>query len=630
MGHFPPWADIDLPPVPERETYGLSFPDGVNQLMIELACFKLGRSRRSRFRERRFYHLINIIRMLWSDQSVKLFVDRNGVRIYDTYTLNALYQLCNGNNVVLTGPASAAKTYSAAIYGLVSFYSSPNDTTCLISTTSSSGAERRVYGKLKLLHTAANFAKWFPKINKDAPSIGKVFDYLKCITFNPDSEIMGQKATIKNLTNGVIVIPIAQDSTGENALDTIMGTKGVYVYWIVDEMPAMMHGVMKPRSNLSGNAFVQFIGLGNAADKNDPHGLACEPEDGWDTIDPAIDREWRAKTLDVLFLHGEESPNDHPSIKDDEIVEASDYPFPYLSNKYSRNEIAEFEGNGDVEEGKRTLGYNRFAIGFWAGDDVRDTILSPSFVKRYNADEDPLPWGIGGYETYWSLDPAYTSGGDDNALFYIQVGQDMNGQMQIVFPSMAYVVKPMTTNREDFRMLVAQQVLERNKQWKAEPKNGCMDAMADGALMYREFVKLTGNSSILPLSSMGKGNNDRYKNLVTEYWFNVQELISTGFVRGFNMKSLYARDLFMRKYQQSGKTVEVETKGKMKERLRRSPDHGDAAAYCCHLVKSRVRLRIRKDEERKDSSLSKYYVHKEEEYETVFSHQAIGYGTGVY
>jgi hypothetical protein len=630
MGFYTPFQDVNLHPVPERETYGLSFPEGVNQLIIELACFKLGRSKQSKFYSTRFNHLINIVRMLWDEKDIRLSRIRNNVRIWDTYTLNTLHKLCDGKNVCLTGPASSGKTYASAIYGLVSFYASPIDSTVLISTTSSGGSERRVFGKLKMLHSAARFDRWFPKVGKEEPSIGKLFDYLKCITFNADAEILGQRATVKNLTNGVIVIPIAQDSTGENALDTIMGTKGHYVYWIVDEMPAMMHGVMRPRSNLIHNPFFQFIGLGNAADKNDPHGLACEPLAGWDTIDPVIDRDWQGKTVDVLFLNGEESPNDHPSIDQSTIIEATDYPFPYLSNRVSRNETAIFEGNGDLEEGKKTLGYNRFAIGFWPGDDVRDTILSASFVKRYNADQEPLPWGPGGYDTFWGLDPAYTSGGDDNALFYIQVGQDINGSMQVAFQPSAFVIKPMTSNKEDFRFLVAQRVLEMNKKWHASTDKGCMDAMADGALLYREFVKLTGKSDIVPLSSMGKSNNARYKNLVTEYWFNVQELIATGYCRGFNIQSLYARDLFMRRYEQAGKTVAVETKDEMKKRLRRSPDHGDCVAYTCHLVKSRVRFSARvMDDKRRDSSLSRYYV-QEEKQESVFSGADLKYGDLVY
>jgi hypothetical protein len=293
----------------------------------------------------------------------------------------------------------------------------------------------------------------------------------------------------------------------------------------------------------------------------------------------------------------------------------------------SRDETAIFEGNGDLEEGKNTLGYNRFAIGFWAGDDVRDTILSPSFIKRYNADKPAEPWGAMGYETYWALDPAYTAGGDDNALFYLQVGQNMHGVMQIVFPYQALVVKPMTTDKDDFRYLVAKQVLAKNEQWKAKTDKGCMDAMADGALLYREFVKQTGRTDIVPLSSMGKSNNQRYKNLVTEYWFNVQELIATGFCRGFNHQALYARDLYMRKYKQSGKTVEVETKGDMKKRLRRSPDHGDSAAYCSHLVKSRVALRIRKDEQIEKADLSKYYRTEQKKEEPVFATDSFAYGT---
>ena len=83
----------------------------------------------------------------------------------------------------------------------------------------------------------------------------------------------------------------------------------------------------------------------------------------------------------------------------------------------------------------------------------------------------------------------------------------------------------------------------------------------------------------------------------------------------------------MRKYQQSGKTVEVETKSNMKKRLRRSPDHGDAASYCAFMVKSRVSLRIRKDEQVERADLSKYYRTSDKKEEPVFATDSFAYGT---
>ena len=459
----------------------------------------------------------------------------------------------------------------------------------MISTTSGGAAERRVWGEVKNLHRKAKFNIWIKFTNQNQ-KIGEVIDYLKCITFDENKELQGGTKNQRDLRNGLIVIPVANDSTGQHALDTIMGTHTDYVLWCVDEMPAMMDGIMRPRSNLISNMFFQFIGIGNADTKSDPHGRACEPIDGWDTINQNTDRFWQGKTLDVLFLHGEESPNDHPAVKKDECKEPMDFPFPYLSNAYSRREIALVEGNGDYDLGKQTIGYNRFAIGFWYGDDVSNTILSAEFVHRFKANQTPQPFGHNGFTTYWSLDPAFASGGDANSLTFIKVGVDVYGHMQVVFPQQSIEIRPLASNREDYRKLVADEVVKQCKLNNASPQNGTYEATGDGGMVGDEISKVL-NQMITPVSALEASRIERYKNRVTEFWFATREIIATGMCRGFNINSNYAKDLFMRHYRNTGNgKVEVEPKKEMKKRLKKSPDNGDSFSQCCKKVMESVSL----------------------------------------
>ena len=143
----------------------------------------------------------------------------------------------------------------------------------------------------------------------------------------------------RDLRNSVTVIPISDDSKGESALATIMGSKNESVLWIVDELPAMMDNVTKPNLNLRANPFFQFMGIGNANRKGDPHGDLCEPRDGWDSINDKEGGTWISrKGKTVLFLHGEDSPNEHPLVS--HLNEKKKLPFPYLSNRFDREEIA--------------------------------------------------------------------------------------------------------------------------------------------------------------------------------------------------------------------------------------------------------------------------------------------------
>lgn len=592
-GLFEAWENIYLPEIPYKEDYGLTWPQGMNQFTKELIMFKstwgnkqIGTS------NDRFLHGINIVRMLWSNDVVSLYKDMpNGIRVWNTYFLNVFKKLCDSRDVCLTGPAAASKTFTVSVYMLLCFYSAPAETSGLLSTTSGTSAERRVWGAVKELHNKAMFDLWIDSEEGIKPSIGRTIDYLKCVTFDETKELSNGRSTGRDLRNGIILIPIANDSTGQNALDTVMGTHNKYVLWAIDEMPTLMDGVMKPRSNLAANNFVQFIGIGNADTKNDPHGMACEPINGWESVDENLHRQWRGRTLDVLFLHGEESPNDHPGLVDISIKTKSDYPFPYLSNRISRNEIAEFEGNGDVEEGRTRLGYKRFAIGFWAATDVKQTILTEQFVRKYGAHEPMEPWGADGFTVFWSLDPAFTSEGDENILFPIRVGRTYNGQIQIVFPHDGIKINPTASTKEDYRMLACKQVQTELIKLNAKPEDGGMDAMGDGGLMYKDLAALLNTHKIQTLSSIGKSNIAKYGSLVAEYWYGVQEFIQSGYVRGFNLNSGYAKDLFARQYYTKSGKIWVETKREMKKRIGRSPDRGDAATYCCYIINSRLALK---------------------------------------
>lgn len=587
---FSPWEDVKLHPVPIDADYGFNFPKECNQFTRELILFSktwygpVGGSLE------RWEHGLNIIRMLWDNKDVTIWKKCQGKIIYNTYFLNTFRKLCQGKNIALTGPAAASKTFAVAVYLLLCFFSAPLETSALISTTSGSSAERRVWGEIKSLHTSAQFAKWIDAPDGGTPSIGRVIDYLKCVTFDPNKEIDGQKHTSRDLRNGVILIPIANDSTGQNALDTIIGTHNKYVLWAVDELPTMMDGVTRPRSNLTANEYSQFIGIGNAADHQDPHGLVCTPKDGWESIDKSFTREWEGKTVDVLFLHGEESPNDHPGLDQSIIKTKSDFPFPYLSSRIMREEIAYVEGDGDIEEGKTKLGFLRMGIGFWPMEGAVDTILTAQLVRKYGAHQPPEPWDPSGFTVYWSLDPAFTSGGDENILFPIRVGRTYAGMMQIVMPHDGIRISPSASSKDDYRSMACLEIQKQLTKLGAKPENGCMDAMNDGGLMYADLAKLLDTHKIQPLTSLGKSPNSKYHDWVTDYWYGMLPFIKTGYVRGFDTNSGYAKDLFARRYSTKSGKIKVEGKDEMKERIKRSPDRGDACSYTCWLINSRLGL----------------------------------------
>jgi hypothetical protein len=595
----PPNAKLDIN-APHSENYGLEFPGEINQVAVELAMFRrtvIPSNRKDP--DDRFYHGIRAVSLLWPDGDVRIFAKGgddmawDGV-IWNSYFLEGFKKLCDGEHLCMTGPGSAAKSFTMAIYSLICFFSAPSQTTFLISTTSSSASERRIFGYLKQLF---NKASW---------KIGRVVDYLKCITvqsFDDDG-----KKTARDIANGIILVPIAVDSTGDNALSTIMGTHNTYVYWAIDELPAMRPGTMRPRQNLEANSFFQLVAAGNAQSKTDEHGLACEPEGGWRDI--LFDRScvYKGKVCDVIFLNGTQSPNDHPSVKKELIKTKFDFPFPFLSNFMVRDAIAKSEGRGDLELGSKSPGFMRFAIGgFIKDEEASMSLLSEATIKRHKANLLREPWGPDGFKTFWGLDPDFSFGGDGCSISPILVGLNYKGYPQIVFPMEAERLKPIAVDKEDYRTALAMDVKKFSDSLTSfHPEYGCYDAMQEGGLLGQEMAELFGSNKIKPLTSLGESRDEECADMPTEYWLSLIRLIQTGFVREFNTHSGYFSDFSRRRFstvktkrsnvEEGLITKKIESKDEFRKRYKRSPNDGDSIAYASWHVIHNSGISFEKDE----------------------------------
>lgn len=601
------WADFIIPSVTEND-YGLSWPEGTPQLVKELKGFYYARidEQVGEFGTA-FEHGLRAIQLLWDDEFVS--ISRNCA--LNTYFLDVFSQLCKFKNLAITGPASSAKTYTSAIFLLLNFYMAPDKFAGLISTTSGTSSERRVWADVKRLHRNV---KWE---QNNFPEIGEILEYLKLIVYNP-AKIAGENYNIRDFRNGILVIPVGSDASGEQALDTIAGTKNDFVSWMIDEGPMMPTGIMDPIGNLIHNPYFQFIMVGNANLKTDPHGRACEPRGGWGTIDPSMKR-WEGKTMDVLFLHGEKGPND---IYFGDAKKKKNLPYPRLSNRFSREEQAFNEGDGNVEAGKNTHKYWRMSIGYWMGSDIQQTILSEAYVKSCNADRKPERWGPGRVRTFAGFDPAFTSGGDSNAITFAQIGRTMNGSIQCLIESASIEIKPLVTDRKEYSQAVAERVVQLCKDRNMNPEDLAMDVSGDGGITADHVSRIWALSGIQLLSSLMPSSSDKYANRVAQYWWSTRLLMATGAVCGFNCNSNYANDLFQRRYAEESNVIKLEKKKDLKKRIMRSPDCGDSFTYLTHAILQSGLLEKFEEEDtqqRMEGRLSRYFrpwdseSHSEEE-----------------
>lgn len=596
-----------LPRITEND-YGVSWPSSceggeVDQVTKELRGFA---NPEAFGFESRYRHGLRLIQMLWPKE-VKLYavVEHYGTGdsevVWNSYFMDAFAAMCGENRVSLTGCASSGKSFAVAVYCILMFMSAPTETTIMVSTTAGTDAERRIWGEIKVLHSALS----------DVYPVGTLIEYLKCITFDPRQEIdvrggEGKLDFKRDLGTGIIVIPIPKGGEGDKALGKVIGTHSPRVIWAIDEMPHMMDGILRPESNLEFNTFYQLIVIGNANRKLDPHGKISEPAGGWESVSMADDGWVAGDGTRVVFLHGERGPNLHPAV-DPGLTDKSALPFPYLSNRIAIRNVALRNGYGKTDEerianGKLTIDYMRFAIGFWYGDDVAQTVLSSAYVKEHGADSEIFEWSHSARVKVAGFDPSFSAGGDKNVLATAEIGSDSKGA-QILSIGKSYAIKATAEARDSFRKEISKSVVDRCVAEGVLPENFFMDISGDGGLMALEINDEWGDRlhrqvRINGISSLEKtgDEDDRYFDIVTKLWFQVQRAVATGRMRGFDIRSDYAKDLFERMYESVGRgVVRIEPKGNKKTtagggfraRMGRSSDDGDAFVYCLEGAKRR-------------------------------------------
>jgi hypothetical protein len=588
------WDNYVLPQLTEND-YGFYWPDGTSQLTKELKAFRICREGRGHEVPEllsMFDHFLNIIRLLFPE-NVDIYKEvkksdiyyEDGV-IWNNYFLDIASKFCEKEQEtkkkqILTGPASANKTYVAAVFGYICFLSAPEETMVLVSTTTGSASERRIWADIKDLHRNAKFTE-----NGMAP-IGEIVDYLKALTFDPAKQVYDAKLNSRDFRNGISVIPIPTDSDGEAALSQIQGSKNTFVIWILDEMAQMRPGVTRPLRNLiPSNPHVHFIGIGNANEPTDPHGENCMPKEGFKSLDYTTDREWRsANGYDVLFVSGNESPNNHPLINQGAIKKTTDYPFPYATNRMGIDLVAEDTGNGDLEKGRNTVDYWKFCIGWWAPT----TAVSALYTQNLFTDSGsckPPELVMSSPRVFGAGDFAFTSGGDDNGFVWASYGITETGKKQVTIPRDVLSLKIPAVAKEEFNKAVAKEYVEHIRQFKIQSTDFGGDSGNDAAITLNEMSKLARTHDFVPISSIGAASRpERYKNKVTELWFNARDLIRTGVFKGIDVNSQFVKQLCDRRYESRGKDVyQIEKKKDMKKRIGRSPDLADTFIYVCYML----------------------------------------------
>jgi hypothetical protein len=533
------------------ERHGLRFPKDTDDSVIELAAFSA-----SPFGEKRFEHFRRASE-LWENRY------RPQTLMWNDYTERMHRAFCSSREVPVSGSAASWKTSSAAFYALKVWQSAPAHTKVLMSATTLDALKAKLWKEtVSYYRICTNF--------------GNLVQSRICIQWEKGSDDAG-------------IYGVALDSGGdiEKVVNKIKGRHAPIVLVVVDELPTVNEAIVEACVNLeTGCEWFQFIGLGNPDSELDPHGRMSEPKAGWDSV--SVDTEtWETKRGGLaVHLDGLRSPNLYKDI------------YPGMIRQRDIDRTIELYGEDSPQ-------FWRERRGFWAPQGVTKTVLNPATINKFHARDKPI-W-VGGYTMGAALDPAF-EGGDRCILRIGKCGAvedekstenifKEKGTRQTVGLSELITIKTQVTSDEPIHYQIVRRVKDLCSERGISPSMFALDATGEGgglaSIFHREWsteilsVEFGGRPSNRPVSSTNsKPSDQEYVNKVTELWFGFRNFVTSNQIRGLDDET--AGEFCRRWWEMRGNLIMVETKAKMKERTRRSPDLADATAVLIELFRQRI------------------------------------------
>ena len=468
-----------------------------------------------------------------------------------------------------TGAAGTGKSSRAALWVLCNWLCAREHTTCMLTSTSVTALKQRIWSEL---------VDWIQKCKQPLsdPTIG----WLQIV---PSDTIIRWSG--EDTKSAIFGRAVDQGGSVDNAVGRIKGIHNRRVFVVTDEMTAMPEAIAKACRNLdSGTMEFQFIGLGNATDYSDQHGIYCEPVDGWNSV-TVNDEFWLTKLGGCcVHLDGHKSPSlDNPA----------KYHF-YIGRK-------KLEKDARLFGGENTPDYWRECRGFWAPSGLSTTVMDAFLLSQFNTSDKAM------WKSRWEMGAGFDvafEGGDRRVLYPFKFGEFASGVKGIEFQAPVIVNIDMTQDKRFIHYGIAAAVEETCRNYKIDgkphpilPHNLACDVTGEGA---GPFGIMSGSWSrdIIPVEFGGAAEktavsadrpttwHELYGNKVTEIWYSMRRFIEGGQVRGLTDADTI-RELTSRDYVRKGNKTHVLPKSEMKKLKSRSPDLADAACIAAFVLRKK-------------------------------------------
>lgn len=502
--------------------------------------------------------------------------------------------------LAIAGHASSGKTEACALIAAMMFWLSPKDTQVLVTSTTVSASQSKVWGKVKQVWN--HMVNYFGQ--EQMP--GKLID--------SKNKIRYQEGDISSELSGITLV-VGEKSQSKESANKIQGIKQKNVILIGDEFATLEESLVKTAlTNLTSNANFRMLATFNPESYYDPGGIVSRPKDGWHTVTEHMD-EWETliepygiKGYCIRF-DGLKSPN----------VVAGEVLWKGLLTREYMDSFSHM--------GTTTKAYYTMFRGFWVPGGTTETIYSAPDIHKWGAQKAVTTWADK-QTMVAALDPAFAHGGDKAVLVIAKCGMatitvagetnvrgmqataDDQGNWQVLqrvfeMTHMYVLDEDITNTTESKTEWVVRLTKQKLRAHGVSVQNFACDATGGGepfaALLARDIgqgflnIKFGGRASEHPVSRLDKRKGcDRFKNMVSEVWYVGRDLIRTGQLKGLHPD--VQAEMVIRTYEERGGVVQVEPKDEMKKRTNgKSPDKSDAAFMALHLA--RVRLGLSSNEQ---------------------------------
>jgi hypothetical protein len=538
--------------------YGRKF-ETTSMLNVELYCFRerltpeqgaLGRTQ----------HFIRICKEIWPSFE------------WHEWAVEMAEGLCEYDISGFTSGASSGKSEIMAKFVLVSWFSDPMNSLCIVCSTTAVDARQKIWG-----HLVRNFRE----ARAVGKSVGTLIESMNIIRLSEKSDGMAAS------DNASISLVAAGDDARDDALKRLQGRHQKNVMLALDELQDCSQEIITTAlGNLSANEHFEVHAAGNASSRFDAHGIFLTPVEGWSATN-RYTHKWKIKAAgkEGMGYHFDGTSPDSPNMK----RAASGMPqIPYLRT-------AESSAAAKISYGELSPIYLRQYVGYWPEKDSETNYIVTDAALAAHQAYDRAEWKSPPINLA-GIDPSYSDEGDRFALYHLKYGLTVFNVWTVEFYE-SVIVKARPVEGQDLHHANIAACKRICAEREISPRHVGMDASAGSPLLsiaHKEWspeilgVQFGGAASDLAVSQFDKRiASDIYANRTSELAYVFVEFLNAGQVRG--IKPDHAKELTARQYELvAGGKIKIESKKEMKKRLGFSPDLKDAGNIGLAVIRERL------------------------------------------